>query len=108
MALGLAAPVKRRCLNLCNDIRACATEEEGPARRHATRHDQFVIWSSLFEQSIRAEVVNFWVALRLHLHCAHRKPLSSTGVAWATEIASSPDHCSFGGMVENTNTMAEA
>ena len=46
MALGLAARAKRRCLNLCNDIRACGMEEEGPAHRH----DQFVIWSSLFEQ----------------------------------------------------------
>ena len=41
---------KRRRLNLFTDIRACGTEGEGPARRHATRHDQFVIWSSLFEQ----------------------------------------------------------
>ena len=40
---------KRRCLSLFNDIRACGSDEEGPARRHATRHDQFVIWSSLFE-----------------------------------------------------------
>ena len=50
MALGLAARAKRRYLNLFKDIRACGTDEEGPARRHATRHDQFVIWSSLFEQ----------------------------------------------------------
>ena len=50
VALGLAARAKRRCLNLCNYIRACGTDEEGPARRHATRHDQFVIWSNLFEQ----------------------------------------------------------
>ena len=33
-----------------NDIRVCGMDEEGPARRHATRHDQLVIWPSLFEQ----------------------------------------------------------
>jgi len=31
-------------------IRACGTDDDGPARRHTTRHDQFVIWSRLFEQ----------------------------------------------------------
>ena len=31
-------------------IRACGTVEEGPAGRHATRHDQFAMWASLFEQ----------------------------------------------------------
>ncbi len=50
VALGLAARAKRRRLNLFHDIRACGTDEEGPSCRHATRHDQFVIWSSLFEQ----------------------------------------------------------
>ena len=50
MALGLAARPKRRCLSLLNDIRACGTDDEGPAHRHATRHDPFVIWLSLFEQ----------------------------------------------------------
>ncbi len=40
---------KGRCLNLCNDIRACGADDDGPARRHATRHDQSVIWC-LFEQ----------------------------------------------------------
>ena len=50
VALGLAARAKRRYLNLFNDLRACGTDEEGPARRHATRYGQFVIWSSLFEQ----------------------------------------------------------
>jgi len=49
VALGLAAPAKRRCLNLYNDILAGGTDGDGPARRHAKRHDQFVIWSSLFE-----------------------------------------------------------
>ena len=78
MALGLAARAKRLCLNLFNDTRACGTvqrytrlrhgstihapaarfndtracgtDEDGPARRYDTRQDQFVIWSSLFEQ----------------------------------------------------------
>ncbi len=50
MALGLAAWAKRQCLNVFKDIRACGTDDEGPAGRPATRHDQFVIWSSLFEQ----------------------------------------------------------
>ena len=49
VALGLAARAKCRCLNLCNDIRAGGSHDEGPSSRHATRHDQFVIWSSLFE-----------------------------------------------------------
>ena len=50
--LGLAAGggQTRRCLNLFNDIRARGTDGDVPARRHATRHDQFVVWSSLFEQ----------------------------------------------------------
>ena len=50
VALGQAAPAKRRCLNLFNCLRGCGTDEEGPARRPATRHDQFVCWSSLFGQ----------------------------------------------------------
>ena len=47
VALGLAARAKRRCLNICNDIGACGTDEGGPARRH----DQSVTWSSRFEQT---------------------------------------------------------
>ena len=31
-------------------MRACGTDDDGPARRHATRHDQLVIWASLCEQ----------------------------------------------------------
>ena len=50
VALGLAARAKRRCLQLFNDIRARGMDDDGPARWHATRQDQFVIWSSLFEQ----------------------------------------------------------
>lgn len=37
-------------LNLFNDTRVRGMDDEGPARRNATRHDRFVIWSSLFEQ----------------------------------------------------------
>ena len=50
VALGLAARAKRRCLNLFNDIRARGMDDDGPARRPATRHDQFVTWSSLSDQ----------------------------------------------------------
>ncbi len=50
MALGLAARAKTPVPKLFKDIRACGTDDEGPARRHATRHVQFVVWSSLFEQ----------------------------------------------------------
>ena len=50
VALGLAArPTKGPPLNLFSDLRACGADEEGSARRHATWHDQFLVWSSLFK-----------------------------------------------------------
>ena len=49
VALGLAARSKGPPLNLFSDLRARGADEEGSARRHATWHDQFLVWSSLFE-----------------------------------------------------------
>jgi RNA-directed DNA polymerase len=79
VALGLAARAKTPVPKLIKDIRACGTDDEGPARRHATRHNQFVVWSSLFEPrwsiSGGAEAYSLPAC---RIHPPNKRPISAT------------------------------